>query len=565
MKKKMLLTFLALTLIGCGQNENKSDSAKQQQENTKNSSTIVNPALKRGGTLNLVTTGKFEGKFNPTLSTSSYDSSVLGYIFEGLLTYDSKFIFEPSQMTEDYSYDSDKKQYTFHIKKGIKFSDGKELTSEDIKFSYSVVARPEYTGRGAFLSTSIKGFDDVAAGKTRYLSGIETPDKYTIIFNMKENNARSLNSFVMEIMPKHYYEYKNKEDYKTSFLAKNEKPIGSGPYKLTEYKPGEYVILDRVSTYHGGDSPAKKLVIKYTPEESLSPALATGELDLGPLGGRKSKEKQIASKNNLVKFQENAPGGYSYMGFNLKKPMFKDKNLRHALAYGLNRELYAKKVLEGYASVVNQPLVPQHWANNKDVNQYEYNPEKAKSILEDDGWKVGDDGFRYKDGKKLAFTLKTAASSGNSPSGKTFLALIKNNWKEIGVDVDIQLVDFNAMIKDIFDENPKFDLVMLGWTTIADPDVSDVFVTNSPNNYVSYSNKIVDELAKKGLTTMEQEKRIPIYNEIMKEINEDLPYLFLVSSKGVTGINKRIHGLDIPNDINLLKASTTNKLEIDSK
>ncbi|RUA09255.1 MAG: hypothetical protein DSY38_00880, partial [Fusobacteria bacterium] len=524
---------------------------------------VNNPAKKRGGTLNLSITAKFEGKFNPAISTTTYDSMVNGYIFEGLLTYGNDFVFKPGSLVDSFEYNKDKMQYIFHLKKGVKFQDGVELTADDVKFTYSLYARPEYDGRSAFASASIKGFDEVADGKARYISGIETPDKYTVIFNMSEANARSLNNFVTRIMPKHYYEYAKPEDYKTEFLTKNETPLGSGPYKLAEYKPGEYVILDRFEDYHLGGSDVKKIVIRYIPTDSISPALAKGDLDVASIPGRKSKEKEIASKNNLVNFQETPPSGYSYIGFNMRKDLFKDKTIRQALAYGLNRELYADKVLEGYAKVINQPLVPQHWASSKNVNDYAYNPEKAKKMLEEDGWKVGKDGFRYKDGKKLAFALKTSASSGQSSTGKTWLALIKENWKEIGVDVDIQLVDFNALVKDIDSEEPTFDTVMLGWSTIADPDQTSIFSTEGPNNFVGYSNKTVDELCVKGLAASTTEERKPIYDKMMQEINEDLPYIFTTSSIGVMGLNKRISGVDYQKDLDVLEATKIDALKLE--
>jgi len=562
MKKTLLLCTMVLALIACGEDNQKTNTKVDNKVAIEKK--IENPAKKRGGTLNLAITGKFEGKFNPTISTTAYDSTVNAYIFETLLSYGNDFKFKPGSLLESYEYKPEKMQYIFHLKKGIKFQDGVELTSEDVKFTYSLYARPEYDGRGAFVSASIDGFQDVADGKVRYIKGIETPDKYTAIFNMTEANARSLNNFVARILPKHYYEYAKSEDYKTEFLTKNETPLGSGAYKLTEYKPGEYVVLDRFKDYHQGSSEAKKIVIRYIPTDSISPALAKGELDVADIGGRKSKEKEIASSNNLVNFQETPPSGYGYIGFNLRKEKFQDRTLRQALAYGLNRELYADKVLEGYAKVVNQPLVPQHWASSKNVNDYAYNPEKAKKMLEEDGWKLDNDGFRYKNGEKLAFTLKTSASSGQTSTGKTWIALIKQNWKQIGVDVDIQLVDFNAMIKDLFNENPTFDTIMLGWSTIADPDQSSTFKTGGGNNFVGYSNKKVDELCVEGLAESTIDGRTVIYDKMMKEINNDLPYIFTTSTTGVVGINKRVNGLDYMKEMDVYEATKVDALKLEN-
>ena len=568
MKKSLILIItiiLTLTLIGCENNKN-------EQTNKAKTLTINNPALKRGATLNLNSGGKFAGIFNPAISTTSYDSNVNAYVFSTLLTLDPNQNFVASDIIESFSFDKDANKFIFHLKKGVKFSDGVELTSADVKFTYSLYARPEYTGNSSFTSRSIKGFDKVQSGEERELTGIETPDKYTAIFNMSEANARSFNSFFARILPKHYYEYTGKkgmktkeyEDlYNTNFLSKNETPIGSGAYKLVEYKTGEYVILDSVDTFILGAPKVKKIILKYIPNDSISPSLATGDLDVAGLTGKASQQKEIANKNGIVKFQKSKPTGYSYIGFNLAKPIFQDKELRQALAYGLNRELYATKVLEGDARVVNQPLGQDHWAynnNESEINPYAYDAKKAKGLLEKDGWKVGQDGFRYKDGKKLSFILNT--SSNQTSTGKVFLALIKQNWKVIGVDVDIQLIDFNAMVKDLQSEKPKFDTVMLAWSTIADPDQSNIFSTKGSMNFGKYSNKEVDKLSIEGLGVMDKEERMPIYHKIMKDINNDLPYIFLVEKFGTVGTNERVKGLDYMNDMDVLKATKTNTIEL---
>jgi peptide/nickel transport system substrate-binding protein len=569
-KLGLFLTSLAFTaaLAGCGEDSQKTSKTKEV------AAPVVaknNPATKRGMSLNLDSGGKFAGIFNPAVSTISYDQTVNAYVFSTLLTIDEEQNFVVSDITESYNFNKDDNTFTFHLKKGVKFSDDIELTSEDVKFTYSLSARPEYTGNGSFASASIKGFDAVENGKKIYISGIETPDKYTVIFHLEEANARSFNNFLGRILPKHYYEYldgnttsakENEDLYNKNFLSKNEKPIGSGAYKLAEYKAGEYVVLDSFDNFILGAPKVKKIVLKYIPNDSISPAIATGDLDVATLSGKASKQKEIASKNGLVSFQKSKPSGYSYIGFNLAKPFFQDKELRHALALGLNRKLYAEKVLEGDARVINQPLSQDHWAYNdtEEINNYVYEAEKAKEILENDGWKVGKDEFRYKDGKKLTFTLNT--SQDQTSTGKVLLALIKENWKEIGVDVDIQLIDFNAMVKDLQSEKPKYDTVMLGWSTIADPDQSNIFVTDGSMNFGKYSNEKVDKLSKKGLAVMDKESRTPIYHEIMKEINEDLPYIFLVEKFGTVGINKRIKGLDYMKDMDVWKAAKTNTIEL---
>ena len=567
-KMSLFLTSLVLAsaLIGCGK------ESKEEVKNVKTDKKVNNPALERVDSLNLDSGGKFTGTFNPAVSTTSYDSTVNSYVFSTLLTLDPEQNFIPSDIVEKFNYDEATQSFHFTLKKGVKFSDGEELTSKDILFSYSLVARPEYTGNGGFSAQSIKGFKEVTEGKSRLLSGIETPDKYTLIFHMAEANARSFNSFLGRVLPSHYYEYavekglttKEYEDlYNTNFLSKNEKPIGSGAYKLDEYKAGEYVILGSNDEYILGAPTVKKIVLKYIPNDSVSPSLATGNLDVASLSGKASKQKEIASKNGLVKFQKSKPSGYSYIGFNQRKPLFQDKSVRYALAYGLNRELYADKVLEGDARVLNQPLGQEHWAYNDTdkINDYSYNPEKAKDLLEKDGWKVSSkDGFRYKDGKKLGFILNT--SSDQTSTGKVFLALIKENWKQIGVDVDIQLIDFNAMVKDLQSETPNYETVMLAWSTIADPDQSNIFSTTGSMNFGNYSNKKVDALSKKGLAVMDKESRTPIYHEIMKEINNDLPYIFLVEKFGTVGINKRIEGLDYMNEMSVWKATKSNTIKL---
>jgi peptide/nickel transport system substrate-binding protein len=246
-----------------------------------------------------------------------------------------------------------------------------------------------------------------------------------------------------------------------------------------------------------------------------------------------------ADNLNIVRYMNN---GYSYIAFNFENPLFKDKKVRQALCYGLDRKGFVDSFFKGYAEVAHTPISPVIWAypDVSKLNPYDYNPTKANQLLDEAGWKKNADGFRYKDGKKFTFTWTTYQGV---EWAEKITALAKENWKLLGIDLKIEFLEFNSAVEKIR-ETQKFDMYNMAWGLGAEPDMSDIFSIKysqkKGNNSGHYHNKQVEELMAKGIVTLDQEKRKEIYNELGKLFNDDLPYMFVYIRSNAWGVNKRV-------------------------
>jgi len=212
------------------------------------------------------------------------------------------------------------------------------------------------------------------------------------------------------------------------------------------------------------------------------------------------KEHSVAEffKKNFQRF--NFPSfGYTYMGYNLNDPKFKDADVRRAINYAINKEEIIKGVLLGLGRVSTGPFIPESWAYNKDIQPAEYNPGKAKALLKNAGWQDRDgDGILEKDGMKFSFTVIT--NQGNDERKMT-AEIIQKRLKEVGIEVKIKIIEWSAFVSEFIDKR-RFEAVLLGWGRSLDPDMYDIWHSSKTKegefNFVGYSNGEVDELLLAG-------------------------------------------------------------------
>jgi len=238
--------------------------------------------------------------------------------------------------------------------------------------------------------------------------------------------------------------------------------------------------------------------------------------------------------------------GYGYVAINHNEPIMQDLNVRKALAYGLDRSSVVEAAFGGQANVIDIPQSTVSWAypEEGDYTHYEYNPEKAKQLLEEAGWKVGSDGIREKDGVKLS--LKFLASSPN-PVNDVLVPVMIDNYKAIGVELKAEQMEFRTLVdKQSEAKEGKFSyhLAFLAWSLDIDPDSTSTFASNGANNKVGYSNPTVDKLLNDALNEMDTTKRKELYAQLYKEISEDLPYLFLYQRKDMNVYSSKVKGME---------------------
>ncbi len=544
-KKLLLILVVAMVLIsfaGCGTKE-QSGTPEQPKTETPKEEIKADKILKMGGT-------GFSGVFNPIMADTTYDDYITSVLFEALTINNSEGEYVP--MLADWKLSDDKLTYTFTLKDGITFSDGTPLTTEDVAFTYETIACPDYNGPRAYAVSSMKGYDEFHSGAKATFDAIKIIDRKTLSFTFADDKAAPANieCFIYGIMPKHYYKFDKWED----FLALNEKPLGSHVMVFDSYAPKQFIKLVKNQNYWDSANAAKidGILVSEVPDESILAALQTNQIDFAQIA---SSKDNLAAANALsnISVTNYLGNGYTYMCFNCTRPQLADVKVRQALMYALDRESFIDAQYgEGLAEVGMAPISPSSWAfpDASDLNPYKFDMEKAGQLMDEAGWKMGSDGFRYKDGQK--FSVNWLVYTDSSWPG-TLSGMAADTWKQLGVDLKIELMDFDTVVSRTMDPEPAdkdFDIYTMGFVLSIDPDPTgalfddDAYVAGGFNSS-GYKNADAMELVKKGKAEFDMAKRAEIYKEWAAIMNEEIPHIIIAYRKELWGINTRVKGMDL--------------------
>jgi len=463
----------------------------------------------------------------PMLAGDSASHSVAGLIFNGLVKYDTDLSLI-GDLAESWDISHDGLVITFHLRKGVRWTDGVEFTADDVMFGYKTIIDE---------NTPTPYKEDYLQVKKA-----EVLDKYTFRVTYKKPFAPALASWGnLVVLPKHLLE--GKDITKTNF---GRHPIGTGPYKFKKWLSGQEVILESNWDYFEGRPYIDRYIYRIIPDPAtMFLELQAGGIDmmgLTPIQYTRQTDTEFFRKN-FQKFRYPV-FSYTYMGFNLKHPWFKDKRVREAIAHAIDKSEIVDVVLFGLGKPATGPYVPDTWPYNPNVKEYEYNPEKARRLLEEAGWKDTDgDGIVDKDGKKFEFTVLT--NMGNRSRIKT-ATIIQHRLEKIGIKMNIRVVEWSTFINEFIDKR-RFEAVILGWLIGLDPDQYDIWHSSKTGekefNFVSYSNHEVDALLEKGRRTFDREERKKAYYRIQEILAEDLPYIFLYVPDATPIVHARFKGI----------------------
>lgn len=511
----------------------------------KNPDMVPQVAKNRKDTL-IVGVGAPNGVFNPLFHESAFDADVNRTIWSPLLEvgYDGTVIPGIAELPE---VSEDGKKYTFTLKEGVKWQDGTPLTSEDIEFTFKVIMDKTYIGRFERENLDIVGWKDYRDGTSDKIQGFEIIDDRTFTITLNSANAKSINYFVVDPLAKHVYGVDYVQGNAKALDKYNRTPFGNGAYKFVSYKDGEEVTLVANENFYKGKPSIENLVLRAVNETNQLLLMQNGDIDvIRRLMTVTDENLQLLDQLGFVNSIITENLGYGYIAINFGEQILQDLNVRKALAYGLDRESVVDAIFGDQANVIDIPQSTVSWAypDNEEFVHYEFNPEKAKQLLEEAGWKVGNDGIRVKDGVRLS--LKFLASSPNSVNDALVPIMIEN-YKNIGIDLKAEQMEFRTLIeKQSEAKEGKFNyhLAFLAWELTADPDPSSVFGTNGSSNKTRYSNTKVDTLMNQALNEFDLEKRKSLYNELYNELSNDLPYIFLYQRKNMDVFLSRVKGME---------------------
>ncbi len=462
----------------------------------------------------------------PALAADSSSFDIIGQVYNGLVRYDKNLTLEP-ELAERWEISPDGLVITFHLRRGVSWHDGAPFTAADVEFTYRVMIDPK--------TPTAYGED------FRQVKKLVVVDPFTVRVTYEKPFAPALASWGFSVMPKHLLDGK---DITASPLGRA--PVGTGPYRLKEWKAGEKIVLEAFDGYWEGRPNIDRIIYRIIPDSAtMFLELRAGSVDmmgLEPLQYTRQTDT-AAFRKNYNKYRYLA-SSYSYLGFNLNLPLFQDKRVRQAISHAVNKQEIIDIVLLGLGKEATGPYKPGTWAYNPDVKRYPFDTARARALLAEAGWTAkGPDGILTRGGQRFAFTLMT--NQGNKTRAKT-AEVIQKNLKAVGIDVSIRIVEWAAFLKEFV--NPrKFDAVILGWTVPPDPDAFDVWHSSKTGpaelNHVSFKNAEADALIEKGRRTFDQEARRKAYVRFQEILAEEQPYVFLYVPDALPIVSSRFQGI----------------------
>jgi peptide/nickel transport system substrate-binding protein len=336
----------------------------------------------------------------------------------------------------------------------------------------------------------------------------------------------------MGVLPKHLLEKENINT--TSF---NRKPIGTGPFRFVEWVSDEKIVVEANPQYFEGRPRLDGIVYRIIPEAALNEMeiLTRGVDDSGVFPYEFQRMNQVP----FLKVYSQPSLGYTYIGYNLKNKLFQEKKVRQALTYAINREEIVQYVLYGLGAVATGPFPNHLWYANPHVKPVPYDPERARQLLAEAGWRdTNGDGILDREGKPFQITLIT--NSGND-TRRDVGVLVQRQLREIGIDVTLELYEWSVFLQDFVNAR-HFDACILGWSLSVDPDAYMIWHSSQIEkgfNFISYRNAGVDRLLEEGRREYDTEKRKQIYWRIHELIAEDQPYTFLFVPLGISALQKK--------------------------
>ncbi len=464
----------------------------------------------------------------PILASDASSSEIVGFVFNGLVKYD-KDLNLIGDLAKSWEVLEGGLVIVFHLRDDVRWHDGAKFTARDVEFTYKKLTDPN-------VKTPY-------GGDFERVKNLEVIDDHTIKITYKEAFSPGLASWGMPVMPRHILE---KEDLNKTKFSRH--PIGTGPYKFKEWKTAQKIVLEYNPDYFEGRPYIDKYIYKIVPDEStMFLELRTKDIDcmgLSPLQYKKLTNTQFFD-TNYEKYKY--PGfTYVYMGFNLTNEKFKDKRVRQAINYAINKSELIDIVLLGLGRVSSGPFLPESWAYNKDVLPYEYSPDKAKELLKDAGWvEIDNDGILEKDGKKFEFTVVT--NQGNELRMQTAV-IIQERLKKIGIKINIRVIEWAVFVSEFIDKR-RFEAVILGWSLSKDPDCYDIFHSSKTKegefNFVSYANSEVDDLLLEARREFDEKKRAGYYHRVQEILYDDAPYIFLYVPYSLPVVSSRFKGIEV--------------------
>jgi peptide/nickel transport system substrate-binding protein len=437
-------------------------------------------------------------------------------IFDGLIYNDPSVNPQPQLAA---SWDNpDDKTWIFHLRQGVTFHNGKTLTATDVKYTFDAIRDPANN----------------APYRSRYASidSVEAVDDYTVQFNLNKPFAAILVYMDLGILPEGALD---NPDFGFA-------PIGTGPYKLTEYVLNSVSRLEANPSYWGGVPGTAKINVHVINDNSVRiAALQSGDVDFvcSPLS---ANDLPAVENDPNLKMEKTASLGITYIGFSMKHPVLSDLAVRQAIAYMADKESIAKNFYNGMDIPGQTPLQHISWAASPSLHGYEFSREKAIQTLADAGWKDSNgDGVLDKNGQSLSFTLATHT---DDTSRYQVVEYMQNALQSIGMKVDVSVTEWALFSEDMMQNRTQ--AWVAGWLNLLDPDrMFDMFHSTSGSNYGQYYNAEVDRLLEEARASFNQEERKANYQKAAQIVTDEVYYITLLDQAYIAAYTNKLEAYQI--------------------
>ncbi|WP_315293484.1 Oligopeptide ABC transporter, substrate-binding protein OppA [Mammaliicoccus lentus] len=549
----VLVMVTILVLAACGKETKEKEETSEIGGKTPKSD-------KKGGTLKVGLGAPPEGAFQSVFAGSSSDSEVIGYFNDGLVDYDEKLEMKPHILS--WKDKGDGLTYEFKVKKGIKWHDGSDFTVNDWIFTLETLADKDYDGPRFTGVQDIKGAKDKKDGKSDKIEGIKKIDDYTVEITFEKNKLNNLNNLWTSspISEKAFKDIPVKDMAKSDQVRK--KPIGIGPFKIKKIVDGESVELEKNKDYWQGEPKLDKIVLRVIDQTALAQALESGEIDMSSVTAPVAKEIKDKNPENLKILQ--APStSYMILGFVLNdynkdkmevgkaRPKYQDPKLRKAMAYAINRDEWIKAFLYEYGKKTNGLIPSAHWvaADKDQLNDYKYDVDKAKKLLDEAGYKDKDgDGFR-EDPKGKEFVVNLKHYAGTNPTFEPRTAALKGYWEKVGLKTKVQMVEFGKFGQDLEKADESMEVYFRTWLQGADPDPSGLYKSNALWNESRFksekADKLLDDALDYNVVGNDKKKRKDLYIKWQQLMNEELPVIPIAELIDTTVVSDNVRNYEV--------------------
>lgn len=492
MKKAMSLLLalvMVLSLAACGSGGSADDSSSGTTLVYGSADyTRINPAMDEHGEINLL-------------------------LFNGLTAHDGNDQIVPG-LAETWDYDEQTYTYTFHLREGVKWHDGEPFTADDVKFTIEAIMDPENGSENA------PNYEDVEE--------ITVIDAQTVAFRLAEPNVAFLEYMTMGILPQHLLAGQDMQE--SDFFRS---PVGTGPYKLESWDAGQSIVLVKNEDYYLGAPKIDRVIFKIVPDDNAQAVqLQSGELDLALLDPKNAQS--FAGADGYTCY-DMTTADYRGILFNFANDYWTaNRDIIPAICYAIDRQAIVDSVLLGEGMPAYGPL-QRNIYNDESVEHYDYNPDKARAILEDAGCTLGADGFYTRGGEQLAFTI--SVMSGEQDRIDIAQAAAQQ-IRAIGINCTVEIpaqMDWGGQMACLIGWGSPFD---------ADDHTYKVFGTDKGANYSSYSNAAVDEALTKARQSDDPAVRKAYYADFQQALAADPAYAFICYIDANYVAKSNIKGID---------------------